>query len=193
VGSEGPSSWIGIAGSLREGSLNRALLRAAAERTPGGVTLEVATLGGIPLYDGDRESREGVPEPARALQDRLAAADALVLATPEYNHGMPGVLKNAVDWLSRPPREIPRVFGDLPVAIVGATPGGGGTALAQSACLPTLRVLGTRPWFGGSLQVARAHERLAGGVLADDDLAERVARFTEGFAEFVARCPRRRG
>jgi len=187
------STWIGIAGSLRRASLNRGLLHAAAELSPDGVTVEIADLAGIPLYDGDLESSRGVPAPVRALQDRLAAADALLLASPEYNHGVPGVLKNAVDWLSRPPREIPRVFGDLPVAILGATPGPGGTALAQSAWLPTLRVLGTRPWFGGSVQVRRAGDRFDdAGTLTDADLRERVASCVRDFAAHVERNPRQR-
>ena len=102
---------VGIAGSFRRGSHNTALLRAARALAPAGTEVEIASIAGIPLYDGDLESERGIPEPVAALKDRIAAAEGLLLVTPEYNHSMPGVLKNAVDWLSRPPKDIPRVFG----------------------------------------------------------------------------------
>src|SRR2546425_3048293 len=116
------SRIVAIAGSLRRGSFNAALLRAAAALAPEDVTLEIATIKGIPLYDGDVESADGIPPIVAALKDSIATADGLLLATPEYNNSMPGVLKNAIDWLSRPPADIPRVFGNRPVAIIGASP-----------------------------------------------------------------------
>ncbi len=115
---------IGITGSLRSGSFNTALLRVAAGLMPSGAMLETATLKGIPLYDGDIEANEGIPQAVIALQEQIAAADGLLLATPEYNNSMPGVFKNAIDWLSRPPSDIGRVFGGRPVAVMGASPGG---------------------------------------------------------------------
>ena len=116
---------IGISGSLRRGSFNTALLRAGAELMPEGTELTVETIRGIPLYDGDQEAAEGIPEPVVvALKDAIAAADGLLLVTPEYNNSIPGVLKNAIDWLSRPPADIGRVFGGKPVALMGASPGG---------------------------------------------------------------------
>src|SRR5207244_3604382 len=106
-----------------------------------------------------------------SLKDRIASASGLLLVTPEYNNSMPGVLKNAVDWLTRPPKDIPRVFGNKPVAIMGATPGMGGTRLAQSAWLPVLRTLGTRAWFGKQLYVAGASKVFdAEGALVDDKI-----------------------
>lgn len=177
---------IGIAGSLRAGSFNAALLRAAAERMPDGASLDVTTIHGIPLYDADVEARDGIPEPVAALKDRMAAADGLLLATPEYNNGIPGVFKNAVDWLSRPPDDIPRVFHDRPVALLGATPGGMGTALAQAAWLPVLRTLRMRPWFGGRLQLSRAQTLFTeDGSLADEEAGKRLAEFLHGFVAFV--------
>lgn len=147
---------VGIGGSLRRHSYNLGLLRAAAEVLPEGATMAVHSIRGIPLYDADAEAAEGVPESVQALKEALATADALVLATPEYNNGIPGVLKNAIDWMSRPPADIARVFGNKPVAIMGASPGGFGTILAQDAWLAVLRTLGTRPWFGRKLLVSKA-------------------------------------
>src|SRR5215813_14765410 len=137
---------LGISGSLRSGSYNTALLRAAAPLVDAGVELEIALLHGIPLYDGDLETAEGLPEAARDLKARVMACDGLLLASPEYNNGIPGVFKNAIDWLSRPPSDIKAVFGNKPVALMGASPGGFGTVLSQNAWLPVLRTLGTKPW-----------------------------------------------
>ena len=146
---------IGISGSLRRGSLNTALLRAAAEFVPNGAELTVETIHGIPLYDADVETADGIPERVSALKKAIVAADGLLLATPEYNNSIPGVFKNAVDWLSRPPADIGKVFGGKPVAVLGASPGGFGTVLSQHAWLPVLRTLGTTPWHGGRLLVSR--------------------------------------
>ncbi len=177
---------IGIAGSLRNGSFNTALLRAAKELVPQGVVLEIATLKGIPLYDGDMETIEGIPPAVIALQEQIAAADGLLLATPEYNNSMPGVFKNAMDWLSRPPSETARIFGNRPVAVIGATPGGFGTVLSQNAWLPVLRTLGTRPWFGGRLLVSRAHQVFnESGAMTDAAVRKQLEDFLAGFVEFI--------
>jgi NAD(P)H-dependent FMN reductase len=177
---------VGIAGSLRRGSYNAALLRAAREAAPAGAEVEIATIAGIPLYDGDVESEQGIPEPVARLKERITAADALLLVTPEYNNSMPGALKNALDWLSRPPRDIPRIFGGRPVAIIGATPGLGGTRLAQAAWLPVLRVLGARVWSGRQLYVAGASQAFdPEGRLVDEKLRNLLGEFMAGFAEFV--------
>lgn len=176
---------IGIAGSLRKGSYNAALLRAAAEAAPEGMTVEVASLGGIPLYDAEVMA-QGMPGPVLGLKDRIAAADGLLLVTPEYNHSIPGVFKNAIDWISRPASDIPRVFAGRPVAIMGATTGRGGTILAQNAWLPVLRVLRTRPWFGPRLTVSGAAEVFdEDGQLVDEKVREKLEAFMAGFGEFV--------
>ncbi|HEY2928384.1 NADPH-dependent FMN reductase [Piscinibacter sp.] len=180
------SRIVAIAGSLRRGSFNAALLRAAEALAPEGVTLEIATIKGIPLYDGDVESADGIPPTVAALKDSIATADGLLLATPEYNNSMPGVLKNAIDWLSRPPADIQRVFGNRPVAIIGASPGGFGTILAQNAWLPVVRTLGMRPWFGGRLMVSRAGNVFdQAGELVDDTVREQLRKFVRGFSQFV--------
>jgi chromate reductase, NAD(P)H dehydrogenase (quinone) len=119
---------LGIAGSLREGSYNRALLRAARELLPEGVELEEFDLRSLPFYDGDVEAA-GDPAPVVALKEAIRGADAVLIATPEYNRGVPGVLKNAVDWASRPALASPLTA--KPVAIMGASTGRGGTARAQ--------------------------------------------------------------
>jgi NAD(P)H-dependent FMN reductase len=181
------ATLVGIAGSLRRGSYNLALLRAAEELVPDGVELHVATLHGIPLYDGDLEQASGIPDAVQQLKDRIAAADGLLLASPEYNNSIPGVLKNAIDWLSRPPKDIRRVFGAKPVAVMGATPGQGGTRLSQTAWLPVLRTLGTRPWFDVLLHVGGAADVFGDdGKLVDEATRERLARFIAGFASFTS-------
>ncbi len=178
---------IGIAGSLRKGSYNAALLRAAVAVAPAGMEVEIATIAGIPLYDGDLEAEHGAPEPVIELQEKIAASDGLLLVTPEYNASMPGVLKNAVDWLSRPPKGAAAVFGDRPVAIIGATPGMGGTRLAQAAWLPIFRNLSARVYVGKQLYVAGAAQAFdAEGVLIDDTVRTLLTEFMAGFADFIA-------
>lgn len=176
---------VGIAGSLRRESFNRRLLNAAAGLMPEGATLHSGDIDGIPLYNGDVE-KEGMPDAVTALKDRIREADALLLVSPEYNHGIPGVMKNVIDWLSRPPDDIKTVYRNRPVAVMGATPGPGGTRLAQAAWLPTLRALGTRPWFGGQLYVPKAGEVFdEQGSLIDEQVRERLKRFMEGFVAFI--------
>ncbi len=181
-----PVRIIGLSGSLRRGSYNTALVRAMAELAGESVTVEPATLHGIPVYDGDLEEAEGIPEAVEALKERIAAADGLMIATPEYNNAVPGALKNGIDWLSRPPKDIGRVFRDRPVAITGATPGAFGTAHAQAAWLPVIRTLRMRPWFGGRLMISRAGDVFADeGTLTDDDQRKKLAEFVDGFATFI--------
>jgi NAD(P)H-dependent FMN reductase len=177
---------VGIAGSLRTASFNAALLRAAAGLMPSGASLEIASIKGIPLYDGDVEANEGIPQAVAALKEQIVAADGLLLVTPEYNNAMPGVFKNAIDWLSRPVSDIPRVFGNRPTAVIGASPGGFGTILAQNAWLPVLRTLGTQPWFDGRLLVSRAGNVFNdAGELIDEKMKAQLQQFLHGFVNFV--------
>ncbi len=174
---------IGLSGSLRKGSFNTAVLREAAKSAPEGVRVDVRTLAGIPLYNGDDEEASGVPKAVQELKDAVAAADGLLLATPEYNNSLPGVLKNAIDWMTRPPDDIRRVFGGKRVAVCGASPGGFGTVLAQAAWLPVLRTLGTRPWFGGKLLVSRAGTVIGeDGAVSDPATREAIRKFVAGFS-----------
>lgn len=177
---------LGIAGSLRRGSYNLALLRAARDLMPVGSELDIATLEDIPLYNGDSEADAGIPEAVSTLKDRVASADGVILATPEYNNSMAGVTKNAIDWLTRPPGDIGRVFGRRPFALVGATPGGFGTVLGQAAWLPVMRTLGVRLWTGGKLYVSGAGNAFDDdGRLVDDGTRDRLRAFLENFVEFT--------
>jgi chromate reductase len=182
------STILGISGSLRSGSFNSALLRAAAAEAPAGATLEIGTIKGIPLYDADVEASSGLPAAVAKLKEQVVAADGLLLVTPEYNNSIPGVFKNAIDWLSRPSADIPRVFGGRKVAVIGASPGGFGTLLSQTAWLPVLKTLGTNAWFGGRLQVSRAGDVFdKDGKLVDERVRDQLRKFLAGFAEFVGR------
>src|ERR1700749_763537 len=118
---------LAICGSLRQGSYNKAGLRTAIELKPPGMTIETADIGSIPLYNEDVRAR-GFPPPVEKLRAQIAAADALLFVTPEYNYSMSGVLKNGVEWGSRPPDH---PFGGKPVAIMGAAAGMAGSARAQ--------------------------------------------------------------
>ncbi|MBM3779932.1 MAG: NAD(P)H-dependent oxidoreductase [Acidimicrobiia bacterium] len=179
---------LGLPGSLRRESFNGRLLAAAADLVPEGTSLDIASIRGIPLYDGDLEAAEGLPAAVRDLKDRIAAADGLLIATPEYNNSIPGVVKNAIDWLSRPPGDVARVFRGKPVAVIGATTGLGATALAQAAWLPVVRALGMQAWFGGRLGVPSARQAFDDqGRLADEQARERLRAFMADFSAFVAR------
>lgn len=177
---------IGISGSLRQASYNSALLRNAAGLMPENAVLVVDTIRGIPLYDGDVEVNEGIPERVAELKEAIAAADGLLLVTPEYNNSIPGVFKNAIDWLSRPDSDIKRVFGSKPVAVIGASGGGFGTILAQSAWLPVLRTLRADFWAGGRLMVSRAQTVFnQDGTFADRKIEEQLRRYLEGFTAYI--------
>jgi NAD(P)H-dependent FMN reductase len=178
---------LGLSGSLRTGSFNTALLHAAAESMPAGAQLEIGSIKGIPLYDGDVEKASGIPDAVAALKERIVAANGVLLVTPEYNNSLPGVFKNAIDWLSRPAADIPRVFGNRPFAVIGASPGGFGTLLSQTAWLPVLKTLGTRAFFGARLQVSRAGTVFdANGKLLDDQVRDQLRKFLDGFVKFAA-------
>jgi NAD(P)H-dependent FMN reductase len=177
---------LGISGSLRAQSYNTALLHAAQSLAGSELTLDAVTLHGIPLYDGDVEQRDGLPEAVVALKQRIVASDGVLLVTPEYNNGIPGVFKNAIDWLSRPAADIPRVFGGRPFAVIGASPGGFGTILSQNGWLPVLRTLGTRHWSGGRLLLSRANQAFdENGAIRDEHLRNQLSGFLRGFAQFA--------
>jgi chromate reductase len=181
---------LGISGSLRRASYNTALLRAATKLMPPDSTLEVGSIRGIPLFDGDVEA-QGIPATVSQLKEAIVAADGVLLVTPEYNNSIPGVFKNAIDWLSRPPADVKRVFAAKPFALIGASPGAFGTALSQAAWLPVLRTLGAHAWFGGRLLVSRAGGVFdEGGTLKDATIEEQLKQFLAGYVGFVQRSAR---
>jgi chromate reductase len=186
---------LALGGSLREASFNRALLHEAAALTPAGTEIDlahVAVAGALPLFNQDTVDRDGPPPEVARLKDALRAADGLLVATPEYNWGIPGFLMNAIDWASRPASDIPQVFGDLPVALIGAG-GGGGTRLAQSAWLPVFRYLRMRPWSDQALYVDRARERFDElSRLSDEATREQLRAVVAGFAAHCVALPRTR-
>ena len=175
---------LGFAGSLRQGSYNRMALRAAAELMPAGTTLETYDIAAIPLYNEDvREA--GFPPAVQAFRDRIAAADALLIVTPEYNYSVPGVLKNAIDWASRPPSQ---PFDGKPLAIMGASPGTLGTARAQYHLRQTCVFLNMLPVNRPEVMIAKAHEKFdEGGRLTDAPTRKFVADLMSALAEWTRR------
>jgi NAD(P)H-dependent FMN reductase len=180
------SSVLALSGSLRSGSYNTSLLRAAKQLFP--TAISVASIADIPLYNADVEAA-GFPATVETLKQRIAAADGLLIASPEYNNSVPGVLKNAMDWLSRPSGDIRNVFRDRPVAVIGVSPGGFGTISAQAAWLPVWRALGARHWSGGRLLVSHARQVFdSDGALVDDDIRQRLETYVRGFIDFCDKC-----
>jgi chromate reductase, NAD(P)H dehydrogenase (quinone) len=183
---------LALGGSLRAASLNRALLREAAALAPELDLSRVGLAGSLPLFNQDIVDGDGFPPEATELKDALRTADGLLIATPEYNWGIPGFLKNAVDWASRPASDIPHVFGDLPVALIGAG-GGAGTRVAQSAWLPVFRYLRMRPWSGDTLYLDRARQRFdEHDRLADEAARDQLTAVVGGFAAHCRQLPRTR-
>lgn len=183
---------VALSGSLRAGSYNTALLRAAIELAPADCKIDMLSIRDVPLYDGDVEARSGVPKAVAELKNALAQADGILLSTPEYNGGIPGVLKNAIDWMSRPVADIPRVFKDRPLALMGATPGKAGTRFAQQAWLQPIRTLGLCLWNDKVLYIAGAGQIFdASGALVDATVRELLRTYMAGFGAFVAAAKRR--
>ena len=180
-------SVLGIAGSLRRESYNRALLRAAVRLAPPDATITTfERLHEIPLYNDDVRQRDGLPDPVAELWGRIAAADAVLVACPEYNFGPAGVLKNAVDWVSRPPAESP--LRRKPVAIMGASTGLFGTARAQLSLRNTLAYLEAYVVPRPEVAVSRAAERFdVRGELTDDRTRELVVELLRALVDWTRR------
>ncbi|PQJ26798.1 FMN reductase [Salinibacter sp. 10B] len=174
-----------FAGSLREGSYNRALLRAAQEEAPEGVTIEIFDLTGVPLYNADLEAK-GDPDRVTALKDGIRTADAVLIATPEYNHGVPAVTKNAVDWASRPPKDSP--LDGKPVGIIGASPGMTGSARGQSQLRQAFEFTNSYCMPQPEILVARAHEKFdEEGRLTDEKTRSFLGKYLTAFEEWATR------
>lgn len=178
---------LGICGALRRASTNTGMLRALKDMAPGHVEMEIATLHGIPLFDEDAEAASGKPEAVKALDARIRAADGIVIACPEYNFSVPGVLKNATDWLSR---------GGSPfrwkrVGVIGA--GGGqfvGTARSQYHLRQNLQALQAITMPRPEVFVNHNEEKFdADGNLTDAETRRYLGKWLEAFLEWVEKRP----
>ena len=179
-----PIRLLGIAGSLRKASMNKALLRALGEVLPAGATLTTFDrLGELPLYDGDLEAA-GTPEPVAAFKQALAEADGFVFATPEYNYSVPGVLKNAIDWASRPPPSSP--LRGKPAGILGASAGGSGTMRAQYHLRQVFVFTNTIAMLQPEMIVPRASGFFdAEGKLTDATTREHLTKWGSALVDWV--------
>lgn len=181
---------LGIAGSLRSGSYNRVLLRATQELAPGHMQITLFDLAPIPPYNSDVEA-QGEPASVVALKSAIREADAVLIATPEYNRSIPGVVKNALDWASRPPTR--SVLDGKPVAVMGASTGSFGTVRAQAhlqqLCVATNMLAMNRP----QLFVAHAKGKFDDhGQLVDQDTRERLAKLLDALADWILLLQKRR-
>jgi chromate reductase len=176
----------GIPGSLREGSLNKGLLRAAAELAPAGMEIKIYTrLGDIPPYNDD-VFQKGDPEPVADLKGFISGADAILISTPEYNYGVPGVLKNAIDWASRPAGK--SALNRKPAAIMGCSPGLGGTIRAQHALRQTFVFTETHVMSQPEIKIPSAAPLFdASSNLTDDNTRQYVKKFLDAFAKWIER------
>lgn len=175
---------LGISGSLRRASLNSAALRAAQALAPGDMHIAIADISGVPNYDQDLRDA-AVPEAVTTLARAIAAADALLIATPEYNYSIPGVLKNAIDWVSR---EQPNPLNGKPAALMSASPGGIGGARAQYDLRKILVFSDVHVLNKPEVMIAAAHTRFdADGRLVDEQTAEHITGQLTALADFTRR------
>lgn len=174
---------VGIAGSLRERSYNRALLRAAIERAQESMRFETFDLRPVPMYNGDVEA-EGDPEPVAALKSAVRGADLVVLVTPEYNGLTTGAMKNAIDWASRPPR--PQAWDGKPVVVMGATPGRLATVGAQQSVRISLGKLNARVMPQPGVLISGAASLFDDDLrLVDEDTIARLDKFMVAASEWA--------
>ncbi len=172
---------LALAGSYRKGSFNQALLNGFKDAAPQGMEVSDFDLRTVPMYDGDVEEA-GDPQPVQDLKAAIVAADAVLLVTPEYNHGVPAVLKNGVDWASRFYPDAP--LGGKVAAVIGATPGKDGTSFAQASLRETLRTAGTK-LVEDELLLARAGDAITDGVVTSDDLKAQLSAMGEALAKAI--------
>jgi len=174
---------LGISGSLRKDSFNTALLRAAQELATDGMSIDVADISGLPLYNEDVRA-QGFSPPAETLRKQIREADALLIATPEYNYSIPGVLKNAIDWASRPPEQ---PFDGKIVGILGASPGRLGTARAQYHLRQCFIFLNATLLNKPEVMVGGAASVFKDGALVDAPTRQFVADLLSALAAAVER------
>lgn len=177
---------VGLAGSLRRGSYNCALLHAAQSLAPPALRVEVHDLGPLPFYNQDLDTRERRPQAVQRLKKAVREADGLLLAMPEYNHGIPGVLMNAIDWLSRPAFNSP--LANRPVGVMGASMGSVGTARGQQVLRVVIPSTLAHLMPHTEVLVGRAHEKFdANGVLTDETTTTYVREYLQDFATYTRR------
>ena len=175
---------VAISGSLRTGSYNTAALRAAQQAAPEGVSIEIVPIADIPIYDHDIQVH-GFPVPVQALADRIRAADAVLIASPEYNYSIPGGLKNAIDWVSRVPDQ---PFAGKPVALMGASMSLLGAARAQYHLRQTFVFLDALPINKPEVFIAQAHTRFdETGALTDEATRGFIKALVEALANWTRR------
>ena len=180
--------FLGIPGSLRAGSFNRMALRAAVELAPDGVQFDTCEIRDIPMYDGDDEVAHGLPDCVKEFRAKIHAADALVIVTPEYNASISGVLKNAIDWASRPPQQ---PFDGKPIAILGASPGALGTVRAQAHLRQILANLNGLVLVQPNVMIGAAGQRFdAAGALTDEPTKEFVRNLMVALKTFTLKMRR---
>jgi chromate reductase len=177
---------LALPGSLRVGSYNRLLIHAAQEVAPAGVDIEIHEIDDVPLYDADIDT-DSSPEAVARLRDAIAAADALLLASPEYNYSLPGVLKNAIDWASRPAGK--SVLQRKPVAIMGASTGTGGTIRAQLAWRPVFLFTDSPVVGKPEVYVSKAADKFdREGRLTDEMARGLIAKLLANLVELAQRA-----
>ncbi len=182
--SDAPFHILGIAGSLRRASYNLGLLRAAAQLLPPGATMEIATLHDIPPYNADVQAAEGDPPAVAGLKRKVAEADALLIASPEYNYSIPGVLKNAIDWVSRPPKDCG--MRKKPLGIIGASSGESGTMRGQLAIRQVFVFLDAYVMAQPEFRLPRAGEKCdENGVLVDEEQRARLRAYVAALVEWA--------
>lgn len=179
---------IGISGSLRKNSFNTKLLRLAQKKSKDDI--DVVTLEGIPLYNGDVEEQNGVPDSVINLQEKIKTSAGVIISTREYNNGISGVLKNTIDWLSRPKQIIEEIYFGNPFAMMGVTVGNFGTINAQTNFIPVLRFLRVNLWCGSApYLISSAHNKFTeNDELSNNKDLDRFKNFLDGFSNFVNSC-----
>lgn len=176
---------VAFAGSLRKDSFNKALLRAAKELAPEKMKIRIFDLQGIPLYNADVEE-QGDPDRVTEFKDAIRSAEGVLITTPEYNHGVPAVSKNAIDWASRPPKNAP--LNQKPVGIIGASPGMTGSARGQSQLRQAFEFTDSYCMAQPEVLVSRAHEKFdENGILTDENTRKFLGNYLRAFDAWVRR------
>ncbi|NGP89273.1 NADPH-dependent FMN reductase [Fodinibius halophilus] len=174
---------LAFAGSLRQGSYNKSLIQSAKDLAPTSMEIQIFSLSGIPLYNADVEA-EGNPEEVEKFQTAIQKADGVLIATPEYNHGVPAVTKNAIDWASRPSRDAP--LAKKPVGILGASPGTTGTARGQSQLSQSLKAINAYTMPQPEILVYRAHQKFDDyGNLTDETTRKYLKKYLNALQEWI--------